>query len=85
MTKQDIVQLLKGKLGKGYIKHSEPIPDQVWVEIRPEASVPAAELLHRQTDARYLVSVGSDERELKDRFGVYHLFSFDKQHFFVTL
>jgi Ni,Fe-hydrogenase III large subunit/Ni,Fe-hydrogenase III component G len=85
MTKQEILSLLKAKLGAGFIAHTEPIPDQLWVEVKPQASVQAVELLHRTTKARYLVSVGSDERELKKRFGVYHLFSFDKEHFFVTI
>ena len=85
MTKQDILGMLKARLGSGFIGSSEPIHDQVWVEIKPDAVVRGVELLHRETTARYLLTVGSDERELKKRFGVYHLFSFDKEHFFVTL
>ncbi len=85
MTKQDILSLLKAKLGAGFIGSTEPIPDQLWVEVKPEAVVQAVEILHRQTTARYLVSVGSDERDIKKRFAVYHLFTFDKDHFFVTL
>ncbi|MBI4725776.1 hypothetical protein HY768_00885, partial [candidate division TA06 bacterium] len=85
MTKQEILSLLKAKLGPGFIAHTESIHDQLWVEVKPQSVIQAVELLHRTTKARYLVSVGSDERELKKRFGVYHLFSFDKEHFFVTI
>ncbi len=85
MTKQEILSILKAKLGQGFLGHTEPIPDQLWVEVKPESVVQAADLLHNQTQARYLLSVGSDEREIKKRFGVYHLFTFDADHFFLSL
>jgi Ni,Fe-hydrogenase III large subunit/Ni,Fe-hydrogenase III component G len=85
MTKLEILSILKVRLGQGFLGHSEPIPDQLWVEVRPDSVVQAADLLHNQTQARYLLSVGSDERDIKKRFGVYHLFTFDEDHFFVTL
>ncbi len=85
MTKQEILSILKAKLGAGLIGHTEAIPDQLWVEVKPESVVQAVDLIHNQTPGRYLVSVGSDERDIKNRFGVYHLFTFDAGHFFVTL
>ncbi|MDP2806829.1 MAG: NADH-quinone oxidoreductase subunit C, partial [bacterium] len=85
MTTKEILIIIENAFKQGIIEASEIIEDQLWVKVKPNYIVKITEYLHRNTPARYLVSVGSDEREHCNRFAVYHLFSFDKDHLFVGL
>jgi len=71
--------------GLGAVRIREIPPDLLWLSIEPQHVRTAAEALVRRHGARFLISVGTDDRPLDGGFGVAHLFSLDAEHRFIAL
>ncbi|MBW7932969.1 MAG: NADH-quinone oxidoreductase subunit C [Gemmatimonadaceae bacterium] len=59
-------------------------PDLLWTSVAA-ADVCEATTAMKELGARYLVTVGIDERPLGGGYGIVHLFSLDPQHLFVAV
>ncbi|UCG87171.1 MAG: NADH-quinone oxidoreductase subunit C [Gemmatimonadota bacterium] len=80
-----ITQLLGGRIGASLLLVEQPQPDTLRFEIDPGAVRAAAKALVQDTPARYLITVGIDERPLDRGFAIVHLFSLDSEHLFLAL
>jgi len=63
----------------------ERAPNQVYVEVAPEDIVGAAEHVVQRLGGRYVVTVGTDDRERRGDFCASHIFSLEDRHVFLTL
>ncbi|HKJ91650.1 MAG TPA: NADH-quinone oxidoreductase subunit C, partial [Longimicrobiales bacterium] len=79
-----VVAELKSGLGTALIEVREMDPDLVWAAVRP-GDVRGAVAVMRDLGARFLVTVGIDERPLEGGYGIVHLFSLDADHLFVAV
>jgi len=84
-TAARVTDLLKDRLGSSLLSAEQPHADTVHLEIEPAAIRRAAETLVEHTPARYLITVGIDERPLGRGFAIVHLFSLDTEHLFFAL
>jgi len=60
-------------------------PDLAWLRVDATQVVAAAKVLVQDLAARYLVSIGTDERPQGGGFGVAHLFARDARHDYIAL
>ncbi len=80
-----ITQRLTSRLGPALLGAERPHPDTVRFDIEPRAVRDAAELLGHEVGARFLITVGMDERPLGRGYAIVHLFSLDPAHLFIAL
>ncbi|MGE5237100.1 MAG: NADH-quinone oxidoreductase subunit C [Acidobacteriota bacterium] len=76
---------LRARLGEALRSVERPQPDTVVARVDRSAVRAAARILSEELGARYLISVGTDRRELTGEFGVAHFFSLDHDHLFIDL
>jgi len=60
-------------------------PDTVRVEIEKQAVRAAADYLHNDLQARFLITAGTDRRDLRGDYAITHIFSLDESHLYVLL
>jgi Ni,Fe-hydrogenase III large subunit/Ni,Fe-hydrogenase III component G len=80
-----VSQALRERIGPGLLEAREMEPDLLWLQVDPAQVRPATRALNQEPDARFLVTVGIDERPLDRGYGIVHLFSFDSNNLFVAL
>lgn len=84
-TAAKVWALLKERLGADFLAAEQPQPDTLRVDIDKRAVVKAAETLVGELNARFIISVGTDKRELSNDYGIAHVFSIDPDQLFVVL
>ena len=80
-----VAQAMQEQLGAALHRVAQEPADTVRLVIDRAAVRPATLALRDEFDARFLISVGSDRRELGGGFCVEHIFSLDGDHLFVVL
>jgi len=80
-----VAQVMQEQLGAALHRVAREPADTVRLVIDRAAVRPATLALRDEFDARFLISVGSDRRELGGGFCVEHIFSLDHDHLFVML
>jgi Ni,Fe-hydrogenase III large subunit/Ni,Fe-hydrogenase III component G len=80
-----VAQAMQEQLGAALHRVAREPADTVRLVIDRAAVRPATLALRDEFDARFLISVGSDRRELGGGFCVEHIFSLDHDHLFVVL
>jgi Ni,Fe-hydrogenase III large subunit/Ni,Fe-hydrogenase III component G len=80
-----VAQAMQEQLGAALHRVAREPADTVRLVIDRAAVRPATLALRDEFDARFLISVGSDRRELGGGFCVEHIFSLDRDHLFVVL
>ena len=69
---------LKEKFGSQILRADFPNDRRLYVYVEPEALKAICRYVFRDLDARYVISVGADDRPYSGNFMVYHDFAFDK-------
>jgi len=80
-----VLETLEEVLGNQVLGSRQTHRDTLVIEIEREGVVRAAEVLVGPVGARFLITVGTDERSLHDTFGILHVFSLDAEHLFILL
>jgi len=80
-----VAELFAQRLGSGGAAVRELAPDLLWLSVPASRVRDAAGLLKRDAGARFLVTVGTDQRPLDAGYGIVHLFSLDADHVFLAL
>ncbi|MBP1619252.1 MAG: NADH-ubiquinone oxidoreductase [Acidobacteria bacterium] len=80
-----VAQAMQEQLGAALHRVAREPSDTVRLVIDRAAVRPATLALRDEFDARFLITVGSDRRELGGGFGVEHIFSLDGDHLYVML
>jgi Ni,Fe-hydrogenase III large subunit/Ni,Fe-hydrogenase III component G len=77
--------LLEERLGPGVCQARALEPDVLWVRVPGSSLRDAAEAVVREMDARFLVSVGTDQRPMGEGYAVAHIFSLDPAGLYLVL
>jgi Ni,Fe-hydrogenase III large subunit/Ni,Fe-hydrogenase III component G len=85
-TAQRLTEVLRERLGTA-VRDSkqQDAADTLRVVLDRGAVRTAVAALVDEFDARFLISAGTDRRPLSGDYGIEHLFSIDREHFFVVL
>jgi Ni,Fe-hydrogenase III large subunit/Ni,Fe-hydrogenase III component G len=85
MVPREKLQQLKDKFGSAIQQADLPSDNRLVVYIDPAEVKPICEYVFRDMDARYVISVGTDDRPYSGQFMVYHQFAFDKDHILCSI
>ncbi len=80
MTARDTLEQLKKKFGDAIQRADLPGDNRLFVHIAPAAVKSICEYIFRDLDARYVISIGVDDRPYSGKFLVAHDFAFDRDH-----
>jgi Ni,Fe-hydrogenase III large subunit/Ni,Fe-hydrogenase III component G len=80
MVARDRLNQLNEKFGAVIRRADVPGDDRLFLFIDPAAVKPVCEYLFRDLDARYVISIGADDRPYSGDFVVAHNFAFDRDH-----
>jgi len=77
IARERLNQLVK-KFGDGIRRADLPADNRLFVYVEPSGVKPVCEYLFRNLDARYVTSIGTDDRPFSGKFMVAHNFAFDR-------
>ncbi len=80
MFARDKLNLLKAKFSSAILRADLPADNRLYVFVEPRAIKPVCQHLFRDLDARYVISIGADDRPYSGQFLVAHNFAFDRDH-----
>jgi Ni,Fe-hydrogenase III large subunit/Ni,Fe-hydrogenase III component G len=80
MIARDRLNQLRNKFGPAIQRADLPADDRLFVYIAPGDVVPVCQYIFRDMDARYVISIGLDDRPFSGNYLVAHDFAFDKDH-----
>jgi Ni,Fe-hydrogenase III large subunit/Ni,Fe-hydrogenase III component G len=80
MVAHEKLKQLKEKFGPAIRRADLPSDGRLFVFIEPAVVKPVCQYLFRDLDARYVISIGADDRPFSGSFLVAHNFAFDKEH-----
>ncbi len=78
-------RLLERRLGASLLDTRILEPDTLWIRISRKHLRTAVETCVQNMGGRFLVSVGTDQRENGEGYGIVHLFSLDREGLFLAL
>lgn len=79
MGARERFQQLKARFGAALIRADLPSERRLYVHIVPGAVRDVCRYLFRDLDARYVISIGADDRPYSGRYLVAHNFAFDRE------
>src|SRR6516165_4813679 len=85
MVPREKLQQLKEKFGPAIQQADLPNDNRLVVYIDPAQVKAICQYVFREMDARYVISIGTDERPYTGEFMVYHQFAFDKDHILCSI
>ena len=80
MTARARLEQLKQQFGTSILRADLPSDTRLFVHVEPSAVKPICRHIFRDFDARYVISIGIDDRPFSGTFLVAHDFAFDKEH-----
>ena len=80
MNARDRLNQLKAKLGPAILRADLPGETRLFVFVEPSALKAICQHIFRDLDARYVISIGLDDRPFSGKFLVAHDFAFDRDH-----
>jgi Ni,Fe-hydrogenase III large subunit/Ni,Fe-hydrogenase III component G len=80
MTARERLSQLKEKFGPAIQRADMPGDDRLFVYVEPSSLKAICQYLFRDLDARYVISIGTDDRPFSGKFLVIHDFAFDPDH-----
>ena len=80
MIARDRLEQLKAKFGPAIQRADLPRENRLYVFVDPAAVKSICEYIFRDLDARYVISIGADDRPFSGGFLVAHDFAFDADH-----
>jgi Ni,Fe-hydrogenase III large subunit/Ni,Fe-hydrogenase III component G len=78
MKARERLEQLKQKFGPAIERADLPSEDRLFLYVEPGAVKPLCSYLFRDLDARYVITIGADDRPYSGHFLVVHDFAFDK-------
>ncbi|MCX8156812.1 MAG: NADH-quinone oxidoreductase subunit C [Verrucomicrobiae bacterium] len=85
MASRDILHQLKQRFGAAIPRASVAAADRLYVFVTPEALKEVCHFVFRDLDARYIISIGADDRPYSGKFLVAHNFAFDQRHLLCSI
>ena len=85
MIARERLNQLNEKFASAIVRADLPSDRQLFVWVRPEAVRGMCRHIFRDLDARYVISIGADDRPFSGGFLVAHDFAFDKDHVLCSL
>lgn len=85
MTAREQLNHLKAKFGPAILRADLPEDHRLFVFIEPAVVKEVCAHLFRDLDARYVISLGADDRPFSGRFMVAHNFAFDRDHVLASI
>ncbi len=85
MIARDRLNQLKQKFGEAIVRADLPSESRLFVYLDAAAVKPVCEYVFRDLDARYVISIGADDRPFSGKFLVAHDFAFDRDHILCSL
>jgi Ni,Fe-hydrogenase III large subunit/Ni,Fe-hydrogenase III component G len=80
MVAREKLNLLKERFGSRIHRADIPADSRLFLTIEPTSVRDVCQHLFRELDARYVVSIGADDRPHSGSFLVAHNFAFDREH-----
>jgi len=80
MIARERLNQMKEKFGSAILRADLPSDCQLFVWVQPEAVKELCQHIFRDLDARYVISIGADDRPFSGGFIVAHDFAFDTDH-----
>ena len=80
MIARERLNQLKEKFDSAVVRADLPSERQLFVWVQPAAVKEVCQYVFRDLDARYVISIGADDRPFSGGFVVAHDFAFDKDH-----
>lgn len=80
MAAREKLNLLKERFGSAIQRADIPAEDRLYVFVDPQSVRDICRHVFRQLDARYVISIGADDRPHSGDFLVAHHFAFDADH-----
>ncbi|MGA2482093.1 MAG: NADH-quinone oxidoreductase subunit C [Candidatus Acidiferrales bacterium] len=80
MVARDRLNQLREKFGPAILRADLPADNRLFVVVDPSAVKRICQYIFRDLDARYVISIGADDRPFSGKFLVAHDFAFDKDH-----
>jgi Ni,Fe-hydrogenase III large subunit/Ni,Fe-hydrogenase III component G len=80
MIARERLNQMKEKFGSAILRADLPSDRQLFVWVQPEAVKELCRHIFRDLDARYVISIGADDRPFSGGFIVAHDFAFDTDH-----
>ncbi|HET7750979.1 MAG TPA: NADH-quinone oxidoreductase subunit C [Terriglobales bacterium] len=80
MIARERLDQLKEKFDSAILRADLPSDRHLFVWVKPEAVKDLCGYIFRDLDARYVISIGADDRPFSGSFVVAHDFAFDKDH-----
>lgn len=80
MIAREMFEQFKQRFGPLIQRADLPSDSRIYVYVDPSAVRHVCQHIFRELDARYVVSIGSDDRPYSGKFLVAHNFAFDKDH-----
>ena len=80
MTAQNRLEQLREKFGAAIRRTDFPADNRLFVHIAPAAVKGICQYLFKDLGARYVISIGTDDRPYSGNFLVAHTFAFDADH-----
>ena len=78
MTSRETLAQLKEKFGPAILRADLPADNRLFLCVEPFAIKPVCQYIFRDLDARYVISIGADDRPFSGQFLVAHDFAFDR-------
>src|SRR5512138_290874 len=76
---------LKEKFGTQILRADFPNENRLYVYVEPQALKAVCRYVFRDLDARYIISIGADDRPFSGDFLVFHDFAFDKDKILLSI
>lgn len=80
MTTREALTELKATFGPAILRADLPADNRLFLFVEPVAIKPVCQHIFRDLDARYVISIGADDRPFSGQFLVAHDFAFDRDH-----
>src|SRR5512135_3548018 len=78
MDARERLNQLKEKFGPAIVRADLPYDGRLFVYVEPQVLKAVCRYVFRDLDARYVISIGADDRPFSGDFLVFHDFAFDK-------
>jgi Ni,Fe-hydrogenase III large subunit/Ni,Fe-hydrogenase III component G len=78
MDARERLNQLKEKFGPAIVRADLPTDGRMYVYVDPQVLKAVCRYVFRDLDARYVISIGADDRPFSGNFLVFHDFAFDK-------
>jgi len=85
MDARERLNQLKEKFGPAIVRADLPYDGRMFVYVEPQVLKAVCRYVFRDLDARYVISIGTDDRPFSGSFLVFHDFAFDKDKILLSV